>query len=100
MGPARPVEYEDTLQYFKIHLPGQSFWAVCRLVFNSKRKELWVPLPGAEAGPLAGAFTCEEMNKNWSRVQLGEIADLQQLKLLLHAGYDAQKAARGRDSQD
>src|SRR5271157_5492805 len=37
LGPNRPVAYEDTVSYFKIHLPERHTWAMCRLYLGRKR---------------------------------------------------------------
>jgi hypothetical protein len=51
LGPDRPVAYEDTISYFKIHLKERYTWVMCRLYFGRKRPSIWVPLPVEEALP-------------------------------------------------
>ena len=92
--PARPVEWEDTVNYFKVHLPGQSSWAVCRFVFRKRANFLTMPLAPERAQPLAGNFVCEPSGKGWTRIKLEAIPDLSALALLLQSAYDEVRGAR------
>jgi hypothetical protein len=97
LGSSRPVGSEDTVYYYKVHLPNQPFWAVCRLVLNKKNKHLWVPLPIAQAEPLVNDAALEEINKNWTRVKISGIHEIKELSKLLQLAYDTQKEARGKE---
>src|SRR5262245_52074551 len=44
LGSERPVAYEDTISYFKIHLKERYTWVMCRLYPGRKRPTMWVPL--------------------------------------------------------
>ncbi len=45
LGLDRPVAYEDTVTYFKIHLAERYTWVMCRLYLGRKRPSVWIPLP-------------------------------------------------------
>ncbi len=45
LGPTRPVAYEDTVSYFKIHLAERYTWVMCQLSLGRKRPSVCVPWP-------------------------------------------------------
>lgn len=94
LGPHRPVAYEDTLTYFKIHLQERYTWVMCRLYFGRKRPTVWVPLWMEEAQPLATEFSMLTPQKGWTCVSLDSRSDLGLLGDLLCKAYDKQKASR------
>lgn len=94
LGPDRPVAYEDTISYFKIHLKERYTWVMCRLYFSRKRPTIWVPLPIEEAQPLAGGFQVTTPQVGWTCVSLNTVKDLESLGDLLRRSYDQRKATR------
>jgi hypothetical protein len=94
LGPDRPVAYEDTLTYFKIHLQERYTWVMCRLYFGRKRPAVWVPLRMEEAQPLAAEFAMSTPQKGWTSVSLESSSDLALLGDLLRGAYDTQKSFR------
>jgi len=94
LGPDRPVAYEDTISYFKIHLKERYTWVMCRLYFGRKRPTIWVPLAIEEAGPLAGQFPMMTPQQGWTCLSLDSPKDLDSLGDLLRKAYDHQKASR------
>jgi len=97
LGAERPVEYEDTPSYFKIHLPGKPFWAVCRLVnFGERQPILQLPMPAEQVASLAPSVEVEQWSKVWSRILLRDISSsLRATGPALCAAYDARAAAYG-----
>jgi hypothetical protein len=94
LGPNRPVAYEDTLSYFKIHLQERYTWVMCRLYFGRKRPQIMVPLPIEKAGPLVEPFGTSTPQAGWTSVTLNSPADLASLGDLLRLAYDDQKSTR------
>ncbi len=94
LGPGRPVAYEDTVSYFKIHLVERRTWVVCRLYFDRKRPCVWVPLPLEQAQQLAPSFQALVPQLGWSCVILSQHADVEGLGDLLQATWDQQRALR------
>ena len=94
LGPDRPVAYEDTISYFKIHLKERYTWVMCRLYFGKKRPMIWVPLAVEEAQPLAKQFAVMSPQAGWSGLTLNSVKDLDSLGDLFCKAYDHQKATR------
>ena len=94
LGPDRPVAYEDTISYFKIHLKERYTWVMCRLYFGKKRPMVWVPLAVEEAQPLAKQFPVMSPQAGWSCLTLESTKDLDSLGDLFCKAYDHQKASR------
>ena len=57
LGPNRPVAYEDTVSYFKIHLPERHTWVICRLYLGKKKPSMWVPLPSDQVQGIVSGFS-------------------------------------------
>jgi predicted type IV restriction endonuclease len=94
LGPDRPVAYEDTISYFKIHLKERYTWVMCRFYFGRKRPTVWVPLSIEEAGPLASQFPMMTPQQGWTCLSLDSSKDLESLGDLLRKAYDQQRANR------
>jgi hypothetical protein len=94
LGPDRPVAYEDTISYFKIHLKERYTWVMCRFYFGRKRPTVWVPLTIEEAGPLASQFPMMTPQQGWTCLSLDSPKDLDCLGDLLRKAYDQQRANR------
>jgi hypothetical protein len=94
LGPDRPVAYEDTVSYFKIHLKERYTWVMCRFYFGRRRPTIWVPLAVEDAQPLADPFPVSSPQVGWSCVALNSSKDLDSLGDLLRSAYDQQRAAR------
>ena len=99
LGPDRPVAYEDTVSYFKIHLKARYTWVMCRLYLGRKRPTLWVPIPADEAEPLANEFPVTAPQAGWACVSLNTPKDIETLGELLRKAYDHQKAARTKSAE-
>lgn len=99
LGPERPVEYEDTVSYFKIHLPGKPFWAVCRLFnFGDRQPSISIPLPADQVTGLVPSVTVTSHGKLWSRIMLNDICQIEALSAALRAAWDARSSAYGSDT--
>jgi len=96
LGPERPVEYEDMPSFFKIHLPGKAFWAVCRLEnFGEKKPRVRLPLPAETAAPLVPSLSVVPRGQRWCRISLNDIAELELLGQVLCTVWDQRWAAYG-----
>ena len=97
LGPDRPVAYEDTASYFKLHLPERHTWAICRLYFDRKRPSVWVPLPIEESQRLAPSFNISVLQLGWSCLMIDSFADLEMLGELLRVSWDSQRSSHPVD---
>ncbi len=95
LGPDRPIAWQDTISYFKIHLPERHTWVFCRLYFSRKRPCVWVPLPEDEVQSLAPDFPVSCPQLGWSCITLTETTELERLGDVLRAAWESQKAIRG-----
>jgi hypothetical protein len=94
LGPDRPVAFEDSVAYFKIHLAERRTWVCARLLLNRKAPSLWVPLPADEVAKLAPGVAAT-VNGTWTAVALNAAGDLSELGALVRAAYSAVKHSKG-----
>jgi hypothetical protein len=101
LGPNRNVEYEDTASYFKVHLPGKPFWAVCRLKnFSERKPSVWVPLPREQVEPMVPSLSVLRHGERWSSISLADVAELELLGPVLCAAWDQRWASYGTGAQE
>jgi hypothetical protein len=95
LGPERPIAYEDSAAYFKVHLAEKRTWVFARLQLDRKNPLVWVPLPVAQVAPLVGAFpTNGTAVQNWTSVSLEKPSQLASLGELLRMAYQVVKQAK------
>jgi hypothetical protein len=94
LGPSRPVAFEDTSAYFKVHLPERTSWVICRFYFGRRRLSVLVPLPPDRVQQLAPSFAVGLAEKGWAGVTLNAVSDLESLKDVLVAAYEHQRGLR------
>jgi hypothetical protein len=92
LGPERPIAYEDTTSYFKVHLPERRTWVMCRLYFDRRRPCVWVPLPSEQVQRIVSSLSVTIPQLGWSCVNLEQYSDLEQLGELLCASWDEQRS--------
>jgi hypothetical protein len=96
----RPVEYEVTPDYFKVHLPGKSGWSVCRLVdFGGQSPSVLIPLPAEMATNLVPLLEATPLGPRWSRIALMTSHDIRVIGPALCAAWDACSDASGSDGE-
>ena len=100
LGPERPIAYEDTTSYFKIHLPERRTWVICRLYFDRKRPSVWVPLPLEQTQQHAASLTTMIPQLGWSCVQLNQHADLESLGDLLRTAWNQVRSHRPGSAEE
>jgi hypothetical protein len=100
LGSSRPIAYEDTVAYFKVHLPERNSWVVCRFYFGRRRLFVSVPLPTDRAQQLAPSFVVSMPEKGWAGITLNAVADLERRGDLLSASYDQQRALRTKGAPE
>ena len=96
LGADRPIAYEDTVAYFKVHLPERNSWVMCRFYFGRRRLALSVPLPVEVAQQLAPGFVVTVADKGWAGITLNTVSDLERLGDVLVATYEQLRALRIR----
>ena len=103
LGTNRPVAYEDTVSYFKIHLPERYTWVICRLYLGRKRPLVWIPLPMEHVQALGAGLALSTPQAGWTCATLSATAEIDRLGDLLCMAWDSQRAihtktAEGSDS--
>lgn len=100
LGDGKPVEYEDTYSYFKIHLVGQASRAICRLCLNRKRPCILVPLTLPQARELLPDTPLSIYNDQWTSIPFTGLECLQTLPQVLQLSWDYQASRRGRPQEN
>ncbi len=100
LGANRPVAYEDTASYFKIHLPQRYTWVMCRLYLGRKRPSIWVPLPLEQVQRMATEFALSSPKTGWTSIALSATDDLERLGDVLRAAWDSQKETRSKSPEE
>jgi len=92
--PARPIAYEDSVAYFKIHVAGKRTWVFARLRLSRKQSFVSVPLPPARV-----LECCEGLEVTasgaWSQISLRGVEQLGQLGAVFEAAYDIVRQSKG-----
>lgn len=99
LGESRPAAYEDTVSYFKIHLPEKVRSVVCRLYFDRKRPEVRVPLSVERVTGLAAGVAAKPVDQGWSCIIMESVKDLDKLGDVLRAAYDALRSGKAKASE-
>ncbi len=100
LGPNRPVAYEDTVSYFKIHLPERHTWAMCRLYLGRKRPLVWVPLLLEQVQAMAPGRALSSPHAGWTCITLNTSSEVEHLGEVLRAAWDSQKEVRSKTPDD
>lgn len=98
LGNERPIAYEDSAAYFKIHVADRKTWVMCRLQLDRKRPIVWVPIASDKLGALPSGATVSTTGI-WSCIALDSDADIGKLSALLQTAWDAVKANKGKGSE-
>jgi hypothetical protein len=96
LGKERPVAYEDTASYFKIHVAERRNLAVCRL--NTRRKGMTVRIPLAleRVATLTQIPASADSSEGWTNISLDSASDLTKLAEVLRIAWDTQKSSRAK----
>jgi hypothetical protein len=96
LGPERPVAYEDTVSYFKIHLPERYTWVICRLYLSRKRPSVWVPLPLERVENAVHGLTLSTPQAGWTCIVMNSASDIERLDGVLRQAWDSERAAHAK----
>ncbi len=100
LGPARPIAYEDSVAYFKVHLAEKRTWVFVRLYLDRKIPCIWVPLSLDKTAALAPKRTIQPQ-ATWVQVNLENHYQIAELGELLIASYDQIKGEKdGKGEKD
>lgn len=88
LGPGRPIAFEDTVSYFKVHLVERYTWVVCRFYFDRKRPTVWVPLPLEESRAIAPELSLMTPQLGWTCINLNSLGDMELLGGILAASWE------------
>lgn len=100
LGKDFPIAYEDSVAYFKIHLPERKTWVMARLQLGRKVPLVWVPMPEEEVVPLAGGRAVNGGVQGWSQVALNNPRDIGSLGDLFRAAYEKVRRAKTGQSEE
>jgi hypothetical protein len=100
LGADRPIAYEDTASYFKIHLTERRTWVMCRVYAGRKRPAVWVPLPTERVSSMAAPLQVTSPQAGWSCITLDSVGDVERLGEVLRAAWDTVKASRSKTGDD
>ncbi|MEY4578441.1 MAG: hypothetical protein RL701_3144 [Pseudomonadota bacterium] len=93
LGHERPIAYEDSLSYLKLHLAEKRTWVFARLQVDRKQPVVWVPLSLEQTTELARGRPVAA-TPVWTSVTLDSVTDLDQLDELFLAAYSQIKAGK------
>lgn len=93
LGEGRPIEYDDSVAYFKVHVAGRRTWVIARLQLSRRQPLLWVPLPADAAKSMTAGRTVSSSG-GWSGIAITSAADMPALSELLCAAYLSVKDSR------
>lgn len=93
LGPERPVAWEDSVAYFKVHLAERRTWVCARLNLKRRVPTLSVPLEADQVTLLAKGREVHASN-GWTAVSLESPSQIGELGELLGAAYAAVRADR------
>ncbi len=100
LGPQRPIAYEDTVSYFKIHLVERYTWVMCRLYLGRKRPSVWVPLPQEQVQAITAGLMLSTPQAGWTCITMTASGEIERLGDVLCAAWDSQKAIHSRKPED
>lgn len=92
LGQDRPVGYQDTYSYFKIHLPERQTWAFCRLYLDRRNPMMWIGLDYSDVKDVTIEGVTIEDADGWVEVPLRSISDVALYADMLKAAWDKQRA--------
>ncbi len=100
LGAERPIAYEDTVSWFKMHVQERRTAVFCRLLAGRKKPCLWVPMPAEKVTPLASSLPLTTPQIGWTCITMDSMADLEKLGDALRVSYDQVKApSKGKGSE-
>ena len=94
LGAERPVHYQDTSSYFKIHLPEKHSWVIARLKMRGKKSSIHVPLPLEQVQPLIPDLPVAAPGVGWTAVSLSATQDIGRLGEVLRLAWDTKRRER------
>lgn len=98
LGVERPIAYEDSVAYFKIHIAEKRTWVCARLQMNRKHPLVWVPIPPDQVAQLAPGRPLQSSG-TWTSVALDSAAEVTGLAELLRAAYASVRQAKGPSAE-
>lgn len=93
LGPERPIAYEDTVSYLKLHLPERNTHVFARLQVDRRNPLVWVPLPNEQVSGLVGSRELSTVH-GWTIVTLEAPNEIMDLGPLFEAAYAYVRAAK------
>jgi hypothetical protein len=93
LGEERPIAYEDSASYFKLHLAERRTWVFARLQVDRRQPVVWVPLPIEQATELAGGRPVAPIS-GWATITLVTLSDMAELEDMFRAAYSRIKTEK------
>jgi hypothetical protein len=95
LGVERPIGYEDSVAYFKIHLQEWKTWVFVRLQLDRRSPHVWVPMQSEDVAPHVGGLPLNTTsNPGWTGIELESPNQIQSLGALFKAAYQSVKQAK------
>jgi hypothetical protein len=94
LGSERPIAYEDSVAYFKVHLAEKRTWVFARLQMNRRNPLVWIPLSADQVAQLAPGRPVHASG-TWTHVTLESASQVQELGELLCAAYASIRHTKG-----
>jgi len=92
LGDERPVAFQDTYSYFKVHLPERQTWAFCRLYLDRRSPAIWIGLDYSDFKDTVLEGVTFGDADGWIEAPLRTVDDIKLYKDLLRAAWDKQRA--------
>lgn len=91
LGESRPISYQDTYSYFKIHLPERNTWAFCRLYLDRRNPIIWLALEKSDL-PENNEIQFQVLQDGWIELPYRSISDIANYAQLFQIAWDKEKS--------
>ncbi|HEX3869348.1 MAG TPA: type I restriction endonuclease [Pirellulales bacterium] len=100
LGPDKPIEYTDTVSYFKMHLASRPSRAFCRLFrFGERASAISVALEIEIVKPLLPLLDVSSHQAGWTRI-CGAIDELKSMHDVLKLAWDRRNTSGSADEAE
>lgn len=98
LGPDRPIAWEDSVAYFKVHLAAKRTWVFARLFMNRKAPLVAVPLTVEQVSQLAPGKPASASG-GWTTLTLDSAEQIGALGELFQAAFASVRSAKGSSTE-
>jgi hypothetical protein len=94
LGPERPIAYEDSAAYFKVHLAERRTWVFARLQLDRRNPTVAVPLAPEQVSAVAGDLPVTPASTGWTSVTIPAADRVGRLAELFRKAYESVRLAK------